>query len=55
MSILRHLKIARLEKNSVTAACCYLCPDCGSRGSEVLICCCFDDSLNMEFLHRMLL
>eukprot|EP00256_Glycine_max_P036344 XP_006583380.1 uncharacterized protein LOC100818654 isoform X3 [Glycine max] len=27
-------------KNSVTAAGCYLCPDPGSRGSRVLVCCC---------------
>ncbi|KAL2321276.1 hypothetical protein Fmac_030245 [Flemingia macrophylla] len=39
-------------KNSVTAAGCYLCPDPGSRGSKVLVCCCFDDCalpLKMEF------
>ncbi|KAL5143021.1 tRNA(Ile)-lysidine synthase [Glycine soja] len=30
-------------KNSVTAAGCYLCPDPGSRGFRVLVCCCSDD------------
>ncbi|KAK7379999.1 hypothetical protein VNO78_32319 [Psophocarpus tetragonolobus] len=30
-------------KNSITAAGCYLCPDPGSRGSRVLVCCCSDD------------
>ncbi|RDX69264.1 tilS, partial [Mucuna pruriens] len=39
-------------KNSITAAGCYLCPDPGSRGSRVLVCCCSDDCalpLKMEF------
>ncbi|XP_058763257.1 uncharacterized protein LOC131636662 isoform X1 [Vicia villosa] len=38
-------------KNSITAAGCYLCPDPGSRGSRVLVCCSFDFALplKMEF------
>ncbi|XP_020217702.1 uncharacterized protein LOC109801118 isoform X2 [Cajanus cajan] len=39
-------------KSSITAAGCYLCPDPGSRGSKVLVCCCNDDCglpLKMEF------
>ncbi|TKY44633.1 tRNA(Ile)-lysidine synthase [Spatholobus suberectus] len=39
-------------KNSITAAGCYLCPDPGSKGSRVLVCCCSDDCalpLKMEF------
>ncbi|CAJ1951771.1 unnamed protein product [Sphenostylis stenocarpa] len=39
-------------KNSITAAGCYLCPDPGSRGSRVLVCCFSDDCalpLKMEF------
>ncbi|KAK7272696.1 hypothetical protein RJT34_29469 [Clitoria ternatea] len=39
-------------KNSITAAGCYLCPDPGSRGSRVLVCCSVDCALplKMEFL-----
>ncbi|CAL5186475.1 unnamed protein product [Lathyrus oleraceus] len=38
-------------KKSITAAGCYLCPDPGSRGSRVLVCCSFDFALplKMEF------
>lgn len=39
-------------KNSITAAGCYLCPDPGSKGSRVLVCCCSDNCalpLKMEF------
>ncbi|CAK8534027.1 unnamed protein product [Lathyrus sativus] len=38
-------------KNSITAAGCYLCPDPGSRGSRVLVCCSVDFALplKMEF------
>ncbi|KAK7314467.1 hypothetical protein VNO77_32992 [Canavalia gladiata] len=38
-------------KNSLTAAGCYLCPDPGSRGSRVLVCCSVDCALplKMEF------
>ncbi|KAK2397761.1 Adenine nucleotide alpha hydrolase superfamily protein [Trifolium repens] len=38
-------------KNSITAAGCYLCPDPGSRGSRVLVCCSVDfaSPLKMEF------
>ncbi|CAI8594757.1 unnamed protein product [Vicia faba] len=38
-------------KNSITAAGCYLCPEPGSRGSRVLVCCSVDFALpvKMEF------
>ncbi|XP_027358151.1 uncharacterized protein LOC113867208 isoform X2 [Abrus precatorius] len=38
-------------KNSITAAGCYLCPDPGSRGARVLVCCSVDCALplKMEF------
>ncbi|XP_045789952.1 uncharacterized protein LOC123884783 isoform X1 [Trifolium pratense] len=38
-------------KKSITAAGCYLCPEPGSRGSRVLVCCSVDfaSSLKMEF------
>ncbi|KAK7364035.1 hypothetical protein VNO80_12367 [Phaseolus coccineus] len=43
-------------KNSITAAGCYLCPDPGSRGSRLLVCCCSDDCalpLKMEFFESL--
>ncbi|XP_061366426.1 uncharacterized protein LOC133309648 [Gastrolobium bilobum] len=35
-------------KNSITAAGCYLCPDPGSRGSRVLVCCSIDFPLPLK-------
>ncbi|WVZ15626.1 hypothetical protein V8G54_013192 [Vigna mungo] len=43
-------------KNSITIAGCYLCPDPGSRGSRLLVCCCSDDCalpLKMEFFKSL--
>ncbi|BAU02872.1 hypothetical protein VIGAN_11246700 [Vigna angularis var. angularis] len=43
-------------KNSITIAGCYLCPDPGSKGSRLLVCCCSDDCalpLKMEYFESL--